>query len=377
MGVNKVVYNTGNGPETLIDLTGDTVTPATLAAGATAHDASGAIITGTATPVTLVQGIGTRTDAVMSQKAVMDALNGLSLGIASDGLIYIFVNGTPVGTGVSQGASGDVFGYVDENNTIVLTGNLADGTYSVKYEMESGTTVNIGNMVLDSTVYYTVTSNLTNCTNSNSTKSIAEGSSYSATITANSGYELKSVTATMGGSAVTVTNGVINITNVTGNIVITAVAEEVQTSGYTNLANPNDAYWKEGYRLSISSGGTSALEGHTTTNFIPATAGSVLRVKGMKLTSSGGGTSNDCKIVLYSAKDNESSKVAGAYGSGSGDTYTSKVTVNGDVSSLTVLTLENGTQLATSTVKYLRIDGTLLSGYSKNDVIITINEPIE
>lgn len=49
MAVNKVVINTENGEKTLIDLTEDTVTPKTLAAGVTAHDASGNIITGTAT----------------------------------------------------------------------------------------------------------------------------------------------------------------------------------------------------------------------------------------------------------------------------------------------------------------------------------------
>ena len=43
MTVNKVVYN----GETLVDLTNDTVTPETLAEGATAHDASGAVIIGT------------------------------------------------------------------------------------------------------------------------------------------------------------------------------------------------------------------------------------------------------------------------------------------------------------------------------------------
>lgn len=43
MAVNKVVYN-GN---TLIDLTGDTVTANTLLNGVTAHDKSGAQITGT------------------------------------------------------------------------------------------------------------------------------------------------------------------------------------------------------------------------------------------------------------------------------------------------------------------------------------------
>lgn len=47
MAVNKVVYNTPNGENVLIDLTGDSVTPETLAEGRTAHDASGNVITGT------------------------------------------------------------------------------------------------------------------------------------------------------------------------------------------------------------------------------------------------------------------------------------------------------------------------------------------
>lgn len=45
MAINKVVY----GGTTLIDLTGDTITPADLASGKTAHDKSGASITGTNT----------------------------------------------------------------------------------------------------------------------------------------------------------------------------------------------------------------------------------------------------------------------------------------------------------------------------------------
>lgn len=49
MGVNKVVFNTENGVETLIDLTNDGVTPEVLAEGVTAHDASGEVITGSFT----------------------------------------------------------------------------------------------------------------------------------------------------------------------------------------------------------------------------------------------------------------------------------------------------------------------------------------
>lgn len=47
MAVNKVVINTADGVQTLIDLTGDSVTPETLAEGVTAHDASGTQIVGT------------------------------------------------------------------------------------------------------------------------------------------------------------------------------------------------------------------------------------------------------------------------------------------------------------------------------------------
>ena len=45
MAINKVIY----GGNTLIDLTSDTVTPDKLAEGITAHDKSGALITGTNT----------------------------------------------------------------------------------------------------------------------------------------------------------------------------------------------------------------------------------------------------------------------------------------------------------------------------------------
>lgn len=47
MGVNKVVMNTPNGEETIIDLTDDSVIPETLPEGVTAHDASGEPIVGT------------------------------------------------------------------------------------------------------------------------------------------------------------------------------------------------------------------------------------------------------------------------------------------------------------------------------------------
>ena len=80
---------------------------------------------------------------------------------------------------------------------------------------------------------YTITKKLTNVTISNSATSVNENSSYSATLTANSGYELSTVKITMGGADVTsssYSDGSITISNVTGNIVITADAVK-QASG--------------------------------------------------------------------------------------------------------------------------------------------------
>lgn len=171
-----------------------------------------------------------------------------------------------------------IFGYVDEDNNIIVQGDLADGTYSVKYEMENGNVVDIGDMVLDSNVYYSVTSTLTNCTSNNSTKTVVEGGSYAATIIAKDGYELKSVTVTMGGSPVSVSGGSISIANVTGDIVITAVAEESKPA-YTNLADPTSAEWKDGVRLT-SSGVEEPYDGVTLMNTIQAAKGDIVRVKG-------------------------------------------------------------------------------------------------
>ena len=98
------------------------------------------------------------------------------------------------------------------------------------------------------TIIYTVTNNLTNATNSNAATSVTQGDPYTATISANTGYHITSVICTMGGAQQTVTNNSINIAEVTGNIVVTAVAEQDQptvyytvTNNLTNATNSNAA----------------------------------------------------------------------------------------------------------------------------------------
>lgn len=226
-----------------------------------------------------------------------------------------------------------VFGVVDENNNIILTGTLADGTYSVKYEMDDETTVDIGTLELDSNVYYSVSNNLTNCTNNNADTSIVEGGSYSATISANDGYELSSVVVTMGGTDITsssVSGDTISIASVTGNIVITAIAEET-TVEITN--------WIEqvGYitdtRLSISSGGTTAASGYECTGFIPAKYGDELYIENVDLTEE-----NATNIIFYDSEKNQMVvNTSGRYGTQLYYVFVTNGTQTGDGYSATLM----------------------------------------
>lgn len=98
----------------------------------------------------------------------------------------------------------------------------------------------LGQSSSDTTVYYIVSNSLTNVTSNNANTSVLENSSYIATLTADTGYAIDSVTVTMGDSDVTSTvyaDGVITIASVTGNITITASAViSGEISGDTSTA---------------------------------------------------------------------------------------------------------------------------------------------
>jgi hypothetical protein len=72
----------------------------------------------------------------------------ITLGLHTDGLLYVFIDGVPTGNGIAlpSGASGDVVGNLDSENNIILTGNLADGKYTLKYENADGTYTDIGTL---------------------------------------------------------------------------------------------------------------------------------------------------------------------------------------------------------------------------------------
>lgn len=74
---------------------------------------------------------------------------------------------------------------------------------------------------------YSITNKLTQCTSNNNLATVTEGHNYTATITANTGYTVNSIVVKMGNidiSSSAVSGNIITIANVTGNIVITAIA---------------------------------------------------------------------------------------------------------------------------------------------------------
>lgn len=151
----------------------------------------------------------------------------------------------------------------------------------------SSITINSGT-VTPTPKTYTITNNLSHASNSNGATSIKEGVSYNATITAISGYKLKTVTVTMGGTDITNTvysNGRINISNVTGNIVITVTTESVtgEITRYTITNNLSHAR---------NSNTATSIEEKTPYN-ATITADSNYRLKSVRVTMYGTDITND------------------------------------------------------------------------------------
>ena len=107
--------------------------------------------------------------------------------------------------------------------------------FTPAYDLARGTSMIVPSITLNYIVFghkrtlYSVTNSLTNVTNSSVVNAAIENGIYRATLTPDSGYVMNSVSITMGGTTITSDaydseTGAIEITNVTGNIVITASA---------------------------------------------------------------------------------------------------------------------------------------------------------
>jgi hypothetical protein len=172
------------------------------------------------------------------------------------------------GTTAESAVSGIVVDYTNNSATVVRVGR---GVSFV---------VNLDNPT--SEVFYTIATNLTNVTSSSLVSQIAEGAAYSTVLTATVG-EMKSVVVTMGDKDVTSSvynssTGAITISAVTGNVVITAVAEQAAPT-YTNVLD--EVGYKKGVYLSNGNEGTDADA--YTTGFILCPFGSTVRFKNVSI----------------------------------------------------------------------------------------------
>ena len=142
-----------------------------------------------------------------------------------------------------------------DNNGNYPTVGLTNLDCKQNYQNNSNTNVIIDNAVsgsgsggAPSQTYYNIINNMPNCTTNNSDNLVLKDSPYKATITPRSGYDITSITVTMGGVDITATalsGHVINIPKVTGNVNINVMTREIEnyriTNNLTNCTNSNTA----------------------------------------------------------------------------------------------------------------------------------------
>ena len=160
--------------------------------------------------------------------------------------------------------------------TYTLSGTLNPGTSSIQVSYENKKAY-FNVTVTHRPGVVTITNTLNGCTTSNSATSTTEGASYSATITASSGYILTgaSVSITMGGVDITssaYSNGTISIAEVTGSLVITITAVAVTLASisavYTQSGTVYDTDTLDSLKTDLV---VTALYSDASTETVPST----------------------------------------------------------------------------------------------------------
>ena len=221
-------------------------------------------------------GLSVNSNGVISSNHIDDIINNLKLSydsstgtvnltynnnIISSITIEVSKNNYSIINNLNNATTNNVSGSIEEGSSYsaTITANTGYTISSITVTMNgedvtssavSGNNINISNVtgniiitVNTSVTTYTITNNLTNCTTNNNSNTISYNSSYSSVISANSGYEISSITVTMGGADITssaVNGNNINISNVTGNIVITVNTTMIVITMYNitrNLSN--------------------------------------------------------------------------------------------------------------------------------------------
>ena len=261
-------------------------------------------------------------------------------------------------------------GYTMSSITVTMGGTNITST------VVSGNRISISNVTgaivitaSATTTNYNVTRNLSNCSCSNSTSSITSGSPYSATISPNDGYTIDTITVTMGGVDVTssvVDGNSINISNVTGNIVITATASSSVTTytvtnnltncssnnnsdtvnanySYTSTLSPNDGYTISS--ITVTMGGvdiTGAVVSDNNIN-IPVVEGNIV----ITVTATASIPTPTTYTVTNNLTNCKTSNNATFINSGS--VYTTSISANSGYTISSISVIMSGTNI-TSTV---------------------------
>ena len=190
-----------------------------------------------------------------------------------------------------------IYGDVDENNNIIIYGELASGTYTLKYENADGSVIEIGTF------------------------------------------------------------------------------EQGATIGYINRADPINADWLSGQRLSSTGEVKTSTENTFVTNYIGVELGDVVRVRGMDIYHYGAGS--DTASTHFYNKDK--TRIAATQPSNAKDAYPKDSDGKGHTFTILDDASHNLTMVSgysASEISYIRFSGKLYEGFTEKDIIITVNQEI-
>ena len=225
----------------------------------------------------------------------------------------------PKGDTGATGATGPAGpGFSDTAKTLILSlfGSAAYGNSTMQSQLDALKTEfgqSGGNT--PTPTYYSVTYSLSHVTSSTSTASVAQGSSFAATLTAASGYTLSSVTIKMGGADITssaynTSTRVVSIASVTGNVIIMATAVVATVAVTSVTLNKSTLSLTEGSSETLTatvlpSNATNKTVTWTVSpsGYATVSGGVVKAVKAgsCTVTATAGGKSASCAVTVTAA----------------------------------------------------------------------------
>jgi hypothetical protein len=283
-------------------------------------------------------------------------------------------------------SGGDVVGNIDRDKNIVLTGDLAPGTYTFAYlvRKSDGTTetVTIGTYTVEDeseTKTYTI-------------RWVNYGGEVLKTVTVAEGdsepeYDGQTPTRAEDGQYTYTFKGWDKtVDDATGDVTYTATytqtAKPAEPAGPTNYANPSDTLWQVNNRLATGygNGKTDGGTGHILTNFVPAKLNDEIYVTGLDLkayadskpAAVGIYTNNTDPQTDYQKKYALTGVTGTANIDGAGDKVTA-TTANGVTTYVyKILEKNNGDNIADSNTAYIRIDGIAIEGVADSAIVINV-----